>query len=76
MEVHDEAVPLYGYQGDVRAQTAHIVIRRQHVGTAANGDGTCRRLLRRGVVGERPDCWREIAIPLGRSSYKKTQIPA
>ena len=39
VEVHEEAVPLYGYQGDVRRQRAHIVIRRQHVGTAANDVG-------------------------------------
>ena len=39
IEVHAEAVPLYGYQGDVRPQKAHIVIRRQHVGPAANDVG-------------------------------------
>ena len=39
IEVHQEAVPLYGYQGDQRAQKAHIVIRRQHVGSAANDVG-------------------------------------
>ncbi|MCB9867740.1 MAG: DUF1257 domain-containing protein [Phycisphaerales bacterium] len=32
-------MPLYGYQDDVREQRAHIVIRRQHVGTAANDVG-------------------------------------
>ena len=39
IEIHAEAVPLFGYQGDVRPQTAHIVIRRQHVGTGANDAG-------------------------------------
>ena len=39
IEVHSEAVPLYGYQGDVRPQQAHIVIRRQHVGSGANDVG-------------------------------------
>ena len=39
IEVHAEAVPLYGYQGDQRPQRAHIVIRRQHVGPAANDVG-------------------------------------
>jgi len=39
MEVHREAQPLYGYQGDVRAQKAHLIIRRQHVGPAANDLG-------------------------------------
>jgi hypothetical protein len=32
IEVHPEAVPLYGYQGGARPQQAYIVIRRQHVG--------------------------------------------
>jgi len=39
VEVHREAQPLYGYQGDVRAQKAHIIIRQQHVGRAANDLG-------------------------------------
>jgi hypothetical protein len=39
VEVHREARPLYGYQGDVRPQKAHIIIRRQHVGRAANDLG-------------------------------------
>jgi hypothetical protein len=39
IEIHEQAVPLYGYQGDVRPQKAHIVIRRQHVGQAANDVG-------------------------------------
>ena len=38
-EIHEEAVLLYGYQGDERPQRAHIVIRRQHVGQAANDVG-------------------------------------
>jgi hypothetical protein len=32
-------VALYGCRGDVRAQQAHIVIRRQHVGFGANEVG-------------------------------------
>lgn len=39
VEVHDSAVPLVGYLGDARAQTAHLVIRRQHVGSASNDIG-------------------------------------
>ena len=39
IELHQDAGPLYGYQGDVRPQQAHIVIRRQHVGQAANDVG-------------------------------------
>jgi len=39
VEVHREAQPLYGYHGDMRAQTAHIIIRQQHVGPAANDLG-------------------------------------
>ena len=39
IEVHQHAVPLYGYQGDLRQQKARIVVRRQHVGQAANDVG-------------------------------------
>ncbi len=39
IEIHDQAVQLFGYQGDERPQRAHIVIRRQHVGQAANDVG-------------------------------------
>ena len=39
IEVHEQAVPLFGYQGDARPQKAHIVIRRKHVGQAANDVG-------------------------------------
>ena len=34
---------LSGYQGDVRPQKAHVVIRREHVGQAANDVG-CERM--------------------------------
>ena len=37
-----EALPLYGYQGDRRPETAEIVIRRQHVGSASNDLGFAR----------------------------------
>lgn len=33
------ALPLYGYQGDKRSQTADIVIRRQYLTTASNDIG-------------------------------------
>lgn len=39
IEIHDEPVALYGYQGDLRPQQANIVIRRQHIGPAANDVG-------------------------------------
>lgn len=39
IEVHKEAQPLYGYQGDMRQQKANVIIRRQFVGTAANDIG-------------------------------------
>lgn len=43
LEVHQEARSLYGYQGDRREQQAHIIIRRQHVGLAANDIGFQRQ---------------------------------
>jgi hypothetical protein len=39
IEIHEETVALYGYQGDERPQRAHVVIRRQHVSTGANDVG-------------------------------------
>ena len=39
IEVHPEAVALFGYQGDQRAETAEMIIRRQHVGLASNDLG-------------------------------------
>jgi hypothetical protein len=43
VEVHQEAQAIYGYQGDRRAQQAHIIIRRLHVGLAANDLGFQRQ---------------------------------
>ena len=43
VEVYQEAKSLYGYQGDRREQQAHIIIRRQHVGLAANDIGFQRQ---------------------------------
>ena len=52
VELHQEAQPLYGYQGDKRPQTAEIIIRRQYVGRASNDlgfkrqeDGTYRAII-------------------------------
>ena len=42
IEVHKEAVNLYGYRGDVRPEKAHIVIRRKHIGAASNDIGFVR----------------------------------
>lgn len=39
VEVHVSPVSLVGYQGDQRTQTANLVIRRQHVGSASNDVG-------------------------------------
>ncbi len=39
VEVHAHPVQLMGYQGDLRPQRAHVVIRRQHVGAASNDLG-------------------------------------
>ena len=34
-----EALTLYGYQGDARSETAEIVVRRRHLGSASNDLG-------------------------------------
>lgn len=41
-EVEEEALPLYGYQGDQRPETAEIVVRRHHLGRASNDLGFAR----------------------------------
>lgn len=38
-EEHKTSQNLRGYTGDTRKQTAHIIVRRKHVGTAANDVG-------------------------------------
>ena len=71
IEVHAEAVPLYGYQGDVRPQKAHVVVRREHVGTAANDVGWQR--VPDGTWSQRWNCWAIISQPLrggGRAAVR------
>ena len=44
-----EQLPLYGYQGDMRAERAEIVVRRRHIGPASNDLG-----FRRAAEGYTP----------------------
>ena len=37
-----EALPLYGYQGNRRPETAELVVRRRHLGSASNDVGFAR----------------------------------
>lgn len=39
VEVYETAKPLYGYEGDRRAENAEIIIRRQHIGRLSNDIG-------------------------------------
>ena len=39
VEVHEEAVNLIGYHGDTRPEKANVIVRRNHIGTAANDLG-------------------------------------
>ncbi len=43
VEMHDQPQPLFGYQGDRRPERAHVIIRRQHVGSASNDLGFVRQ---------------------------------
>jgi Protein of unknown function (DUF1257) len=52
VEVHEAAQHLYGYQGDVRPQTAEVIIRRRFIGSLSNdlgfkrgGDGTFEAII-------------------------------
>src|SRR4028118_1606499 len=67
VEVHETAQHLYGYQGDVRQQTAEVIIRREYIGRVSNDMGfkrqengqfeaiflsmTAIRILRNGSMG-------------------------
>lgn len=42
-KIHEEAQNLYGYQGDKRVQTAHIIIPRKQIGSASNDIGFKRQ---------------------------------
>ena len=39
VEVHEQPQALFGYGGDVRAQRAHVIVRRQHIFGASNDVG-------------------------------------
>lgn len=43
VEVHDIPQHLHGFQGDKRKETAHIIIRRKHVGRSSNDLGFIRK---------------------------------
>ena len=43
VEIHEAPQHLHGYQGDVRKQTAEVIIRRQYVGSASNDMGFKRQ---------------------------------
>jgi len=43
VEQHSSPTGLYGYQGDLRSDKAHIIVRRQYVGVASNDLGFIRR---------------------------------
>jgi uncharacterized protein DUF1257 len=42
VESHDQPQALYGFRGDLRSQTAEVIIRRIHVGVASNDIGFAR----------------------------------
>jgi hypothetical protein len=44
VEVHDTAKHLYGYRGDVRPETAEVIIRRQYISKASNDIGFKRQI--------------------------------
>jgi hypothetical protein len=39
VEIHDTAQHLYGFQGDIRPQTAEVIIRREFIGPSSNDVG-------------------------------------
>ncbi len=51
IEVHEEAQHLYGYHGDKRADTAHVIVRRQHVNQYMSGGSSNDIGFKRGTDG-------------------------
>jgi Protein of unknown function (DUF1257) len=43
VEAHETARQLYGYQGDVRPQTAEVIVRRKHISRMSNDIGFKRQ---------------------------------
>ncbi len=43
IEIHETAQPLFGYQGDMRPETAEVIVRRQHISGESNDIGFRRR---------------------------------
>lgn len=43
IEVYQKAQNLYGYQGDIREDTAEVIIRRKYIGSASNDIGFKRQ---------------------------------
>jgi Protein of unknown function (DUF1257) len=43
VEVHETAQSLHGYRGDVRPQTAEVIVRRKYVGRSSNDIGFKRQ---------------------------------
>lgn len=64
IEVHETAQHLIGYHGDKRAETAEVIIRRAHVGSASNdigfkrnADGTYGAIISEYDSGKHNDRW-------------------
>lgn len=43
VEYHTSPQGLYGYRGDLRSDTAHVIVRRKYVGAASNDLGFIQR---------------------------------
>jgi hypothetical protein len=66
VEVHAQPQHLIGYHGDLRAQQAHVIVRRQYVGGASNDigflkgpDGTYRAIISDYDKGRHNALWME-----------------
>jgi hypothetical protein len=83
IEIHEEAQPLYGYQGDQRTEKAHIIIRRKHIGIASNdigfvkeADGTYTAIISEYDRGRYDDKWmgtvkQKYAVAKMKKEYKR-----
>jgi hypothetical protein len=65
LEIYQQPAHLYGYQGDMRQQTAEIIIRREQIGPASNDIG-----FKRGADG----CYQALISEYDQSKYNEAWL--
>ncbi len=71
-EVHQEAAHLFGYTGDRRQDTAHVIVRRAEISGSANDLGFVK--LPSGKMGVIISDWDSASQEKGRGAYIVQQL--